>query len=553
MKRFADLLKNLVFTPGRNAKLTHLTRYFAAAPDPDRGWALAAISGDLSLKTAQPALIRGLVEERVDPVLFRYSYDYVGDLAETVALIWPSPARPDAPDLSLGAVVDALSSAPRLDAPARLVRLLDRLDADARFALIKLATGGLRVGVSGRLAKTALSRHAAANGVADASVEAIEEIWHGLEPPYVDLFAWLDGRAPAPSVDMALAFRPMMLAHPVDSALYSAEELKENRETEDETLRRLEGGLAPADFVAEWKWDGVRVQAIASGDARRLFTRTGEDVGPGFPDILEAMTFQGCVDGELLIRVDGAVRPFSDLQKRLNRKTVSAKMLRELPAHIRAYDLLHDGERDLRALPLEERRVLLKAWAARHGAERLDVSEEIPFESWAALAEIRAGARAASQEGLMLKRRDSAYVAGRVAGLWHKWKRDPLSADCVLMYAQRGHGKRSAFYSDYTFGAWRDGPEGPELAPVGKAYSGYTDAELKELDRWIRANTTDRFGPVRAVTPQLVFEVVFDAVQPSTRHKSGVAMRFPRIKRIRWDKPAHEADRLETLERMIAG
>ncbi|MEL6979713.1 MAG: ATP-dependent DNA ligase, partial [Pseudomonadota bacterium] len=183
--------------------------------------------------------------------------------------------------------------------------------------------------------------------------------------------------------------------------------------------------------------------------------------------------------------------------------------------------------------------------------KRVDLSAVVAFESWADLAAIRAGARAASQEGLMLKRRDSLYQGGRPLGLWWKWKRDPLTADCVLLYAQRGHGKRSSYYSDFTFGAWRDGAEGPELTPVGKAYSGYTDEELLRLDRWIRANTVQRYGPVRAVTPALVFEVAFDAVQASTRHKSGVAMRFPRIKRIRWDKPAAEADRLETLERLI--
>ncbi|MEL6317992.1 MAG: cisplatin damage response ATP-dependent DNA ligase, partial [Pseudomonadota bacterium] len=268
-----------------------------------------------------------------------------------------------------------------------------------------------------------------------------------------------------------------------------------------------------------------------------------------------AMDFAGVLDGELLVMREGVVAPFSELQKRLGRKSVTRKLLAEAPAHLRAYDLLHDGRRDLRAAPLCARRAALAAWLADlppEAAARVDLSAEVPFDSWSALAELRAGARAASQEGLMLKRRDSAYAAGRVMGLWFKWKRDPLSADCVLMYAQRGHGKRSSYYSDYTFGAWRAGAEGPELTPVGKAYSGYTDAELQRIDRWIRANTTERFGPVRAVRPELVFEVAFDAVQRSSRHKSGVAMRFPRIMRIRWDKPAAEADRLETLAAMIA-
>ncbi|MCI4660916.1 MAG: cisplatin damage response ATP-dependent DNA ligase [Neomegalonema sp.] len=546
MTPFARLLCALVFTASRNAKLRVLRRYFEATPDPDRGWALAALCGKLDLRSVKPAVIRALVEERVDPVLFRLSYDFVGDLAETVALIWPDTGAKGAP-LLLSEAVDALRAAGRQEAPALLARMLDRLPADERFALIKLATGGMRVGVSERLAKTALAQMSA-----DVSLEDIEALWHGLEPPYVPLFAWLEGRAGAPSVDLALAFRPMMLAHPIEAALYSAGEQRENTQGEALTLARMAERLSPADFIAEWKWDGIRVQAIATPSGQRLYSRTGEEIGGAFPDLLAAMRWRGAVDGELLVMRDGEPAPFADLQKRLGRKAVSARMLREFPAHIRAYDLLHDGERDLRDLPLAERQARLQDWLARETPVRLDLSPPVPFESWEGLGQIRAGARAAAQEGLMLKRRDAPYVGGRPMGPWFKWKRDPLSADCVLMYAQRGHGKRSSFYSDYTFGAWTLGEDGPRLTPVGKAYSGYTDDELKELDRWIRAHTTDRFGPVRAVEPALVFEVAFDAVQRSSRHKSGIAMRFPRIKRIRWDKPAHEADRLDTLEAMIA-
>ena len=556
MTPFSRLLTGLVFTPSRNAKLRLLMRYFDQAPDPDRGWALAAISGELELRSAQPSLIRGLVEERVDPVLFRLSYDYVGDLAETVSLIWPSESAAAGGALRLSEVVDAIAAASRAEFPGLLAGLFDRLETEERFALVKLATGGLRVGVSARLARTALSQWGAANGV-EAPVARLEELWHGLEPPYVPLFKWLSGAGSEPEVDLARAFRPMMLANPLDSALYKAEELKVNAETDAETLRRLEADLSPEDFAAEWKWDGIRVQAIAIGGERRLYSRTGDEISAAFPDLIEAMTFEGVVDGELLVAdpaapldAEGllAIAPFADLQKRLGRKTVSAKLLRDSPAHLRAYDLLHDGREDLRARPFRERRAALEQWRPSGG--RIDVSPLILFDKWPDLAGVRAGARAASQEGLMLKRWDAPYVGGRPQGPWFKWKRDPLTADCVLMYAQRGHGKRSSYYSDYTFGAWRQGADGPELTPVGKAYSGYTDEELLRLDRWIRNNTTDRYGPVRAVKPELVFEVAFDAVQPSTRHKSGVAMRFPRIKRIRWDKPAHEADRLEVFERL---
>ncbi len=555
MKPFADLLEALVLTPSRNAKLALLTRYFQTAPDPDRGWALASVAGSLDLRNATASGLRTMVEERVDPALFRLSYDYVGDLAETVALIWP-PAEPSAP-LRLSDVVETLQSATRPQAQKHIARWLDRLNASERLALIKLATGGLRVGVSERNAKTAL---AAMRADPEATLSQIEEMWHGLEPPYTALFAWLDGSAPMPQVDLRLAFRPVMLAHPLDSGLYSAEERKAGlHEQEDSatwTLDRLNAKLDPADYSAEWKWDGIRVQAISLDAERRLYTRMGEDISASFPDVIANMTFQGVVDGELLVARPGdtalTIAPFADLQKRLGRKSPGAKTLRDNPAHIRLYDLLHDGAEDIRSAPFQDRRARLDAWFAEQPVlDGVDLSPLVPFDTWEALAALRATSRDAGEEGLMLKRLDSSYVGGRPTGPWWKWKRDPLSADCVVMYAQRGHGKRSSYYSDFTFGCWRDGPDGTELTPVGKAYSGFTDKELVKLDKWVRDNTTERFGPVRAVKRGLVFEVSFDAVQRSTRHKSGIAMRFPRIKRIRWDKPVHEADRVSALENMI--
>ncbi len=529
MRAFARLLENLLFTPGRNAKLAHLAEYFTTTPDPDRGWALAALAGELALPSVTPRRIRGMAEERVDPVLFRLSYDYVGDLAETVALIWPAgEAAADPP--RLGEVVEAFAGAGPVEAGNLLARFCDRLNASERFALIKLANGNMRVGVSARLVRTALARLAEAHP--GRSLARIEELWFGLHPPYTSLFRWLEGGA-EPSVDLALAFRPVMLANPLDEARLAE--------------------LHPGEFIAEWKWDGIRIQASAYGDERRLFTRTGDDIGQSFPDIIDSMDWQGTVDGELLVVRESEVAPFADLQRRLGRKRVGAKLLAESPAHLRLYDILHDGDEDLRDLPLVERRARLSDWLDRHAPRRTDCSEAIDFASWDELATIRSQARVNGQEGLMLKRRDAPYVGGRPMGPWFKWKRDPLTADCVLVYAQRGHGKRSSYYSDYTFAAWRDGAGGPELVPVGKAYFGFTDEELLQLDRWVRNNTTERFGPVRAVRPALVLEVAFDAVQRSDRHKSGIAMRFPRVSRIRWDKPADEADRLETLVGLIAG
>jgi DNA ligase-1 len=254
------------------------------------------------------------------------------------------------------------------------------------------------------------------------------------------------------------------------------------------------------------------------------------------------------LDGELLAGRDFDPYSFNALQQRLNRKTVNKKMLDDYPAFVRLYDILFDGDDDLRGLPLSERRKRLEAWLQRNPNDRLDISDILPFETWDELRHLRAqGVDDSGHEGLMLKRKDSLYHAGRPKGPWFKWKRDPCLVDAVLMYAQRGHGKRSSFYSDYTFGLWK----GNEIVPIGKAYFGFTDEELKQLDKWIRGNTIERFGPVREVKKELVFEVAFDSAQQSKRHRSGVALRFPRINRIRWDKPAHEADRIETMARFI--
>ena len=289
-------------------------------------------------------------------------------------------------------------------------------------------------------------------------------------------------------------------------------------------------------------------QLVAVPGGRRIYSRGADDVSGAFPDLLETMDYHAVLDGEVLVVRDGQVAPFADLQQRLNRKRPTARMLQDFPLQVRLYDILFDGAEDLRPLPFDARRARLEAWFDRTRPARASVSELIPFESLNQLAEVREGARAASIEGLMLKRADSPYVPGRPKGMWWKWKRDPLLVDAVVMYAQRGHGKRSSYYSDYTFGLWRaDG----ELVPVGKAYSGFTDQELVWLDRWIRNHTTNRFGPVREVERGLVLEIAFDAAQRSSRHKSGVAMRFPRVARIRRDKPPEEADRLETLLAII--
>ncbi len=589
MNRFAELLDRLAYEPGRNNKLRLIVNYFREVEDPDRGYALAALTGALSFKHAKPGLIRDLIAARTDPVLFALSYDYVGDLSETVALMWPShreisfpgypPPQPsptrgegadavttlavpsplvgqgggyherdahdrhhnNPPPPTLTEVVTTLRTLGKTELPKQLTRWLDELDETGRWALLKLVTGAMRIGISARLAKTA----AAALG--DRDPHDIELMWPGLTPPYLDLFAWLEGRAEKPVNRDPAPFRPVMLAHAIEDTDFA--------------------GLDATEFVAEWKWDGIRVQAVSGRDDRgnllaRLYSRSGEDITRSFPDLLPSLRLPGAIDGELLVLRDGRVQTFNVLQQRLNRKVVSPKLMNDYPIHLRAYDLLGEADRDLRELPFVERRKRLEAFVAQLDDPRVDLSPMIAFDSWEALRSARAdpqsagaGADAEAVEGVMLKRRDAPYLPGRPKGQWWKWKRDPHIIDAVLMYAQRGHGKRSSYYSDYTFGVWSAGEDGEELVPVGKAYFGFTDEELLQIDRFVRRNTTEKFGPVRHVVHEpdqgLVLEVAFEGLARSPRHKSGVAMRFPRINRLRWDKPPREADRLETLERML--
>lgn len=537
MQLFADLLDALSYQPARNGKLALIADYLKRAPDPDRGYALAALCGEMSLPGVKPAALREMVSARVDPELFGWSYDYVGDLAETIALIWPPDAARAHEPPRLSDVIERLGLAARSDAMMLMAGWLDGLDPTGRWALLKLAAGALRVGVSARLAKTALA------ALGTVPLEEIEEIWPQHEPPYTDIFTWITG-GERPAARNVLGFRPLMLSHPIDEAEFV--------------------NLAPHDFCAEWKWDGIRVQIAAAGDGQtRLYSRAGEEISSAFPDLIDNLDFDAVLDGELLVARTGGtgidIAPFNDLQQRLNRKKPSAALLISNPAHVRLYDVLSIGAEDLRPLPLRDRRTRLESWYAEKLRPRLDLSPLIEFADWEELSRLRGDARASGIEGLMLKRWESPYIAGRVKGHWFKWKRDALIIDAVLMYAQRGHGKRSSFYSDFTFGCWRqildkEGADdgGRELVPVGKAYSGFTDEELKRLDRWVRDHTTERYGPVRVLTPALVAEFEFDSVHSSTRHKSGLALRFPRFHRIRWDKPAAEADEVETLKKLIA-
>src|ERR1700754_466085 len=372
MNRFAELLDRLAYEPGRNNKLRLITGYFREVPDPDRGYALAALTGALSFTHAKAGLIRDLIASRTDPVLFALSYDYVGDLSETVALMWPKASAQrhnNPPPPTLTEVVTTLRTLGKTELPAQLTRWLDELDETGRWALLKLVTGAMRIGVSARRAKTS----AAALGDKDA--HDVELMWPGLAPPYLDLFAWLEGRADKPvNLDPA-PFRPVMLAHAIEDGDFAS--------------------LDPSDYIAEWKWDGIRVQAVAGCDTHdnhvvRLYSRSGEDITGSFPDLVPSLHLPGAIDGELLVLREGHVQSFNVLQQRLNRKVVSPKLIKEYPIHLRAYDLLANDETDLRELPFVERRVRLEAFIKKLDDPRIDLSPTVGFDSWDALTAARA-------------------------------------------------------------------------------------------------------------------------------------------------------------------
>ena len=500
-----------------------IQRYFAETPDPERGYALGIMAKTLEFPTFKRSLIKELIQEKIDPVLFALSYDYVGDLSETIALLWPEPQQPEGLPL-LSEIILTFNTLAKNQIKPYLNHLLNQSNAIERWAILKLGLGNLRIGISARFLKNTLAKYG------QVHVQEIEHIWHGLQPPYIELFAWLEQRIPKPSLADAIFFHPVMLSHPLD-------------ENEVDLL-------VTSEFHYEKKFDGIRVQVVVTPHGKALFSRTGDNISHSFPDVLNTFHSNVVLDGELVIIKEEQIRSFNDLQQRLNRKTITKKLMSDLPAGIILYDILSVDQIDLRAKPFTERRIALEHWFASHSASNIVLSDLLiitPEQNLRSLKQHILAENHPAVEGLMIKHKGSPYLAGRPKGHWYKWKRNPLMVDAVLMYAQRGNGKRSSYYSDYTFGLWDKG----KLVPIGKAYFGFTDAELLELDKWIRNHTIQRFGPVREVEKGLVFEVSFDAVNYSSRHKSGVALRFPRINRIRWDKPAQESDHLETLIKFI--
>lgn len=593
MEEFAKLVDSLYFLNSNIAKSERLIEYLRNTPDPDRGYAIGAIANTLDFKFFTRRIIKEVITERIDPVLFDLSYDYVGEMSETVAHLWSitrdetafkethstSLSKRQAPLPSLSEVISTFSNVPKNKTKEYLVSLLDIMTPTQRWALLKLGTGGLRIGMSTRFLKKVLVQYA--NQLSNnLSIEDIERLWHGVTPPYSELLDYIEGNGPIPNINNKLTFQPVMLSHPLN----------------DQDI----GQINANEWRAEWKFDGIRAQLLSNDSGVALYSRTGDDISHSFPEIIEAIshsTIKGRFDGELLAlkqenngdaspdnakehpeipnsvdsdvfdqssikSIENAIQAyihvasFNQLQQRLNKKKPSKKLIETIPTGLILYDALYiDGE-DIRQLTLQERSERLTLYLQEKNVESLKLplyaSTEIPFKSGNELINLKTIASDLSGgyiEGLMLKNKSSTYVSGRPKGQWYKLKRDPKLIDAVIMYAQRGHGKRSSFYSDYTFGCWQDN----QLLPIGKAYSGFTDEELKKLDNWVRRNTVGRFGPVKEVKKELVFELAFDSVAHSNRHKSKVALRFPRIHRIRWDKPASEADNLSTLIQMIEG
>ena len=529
MRDFAALYDAIDATTATSGKVEALVRYFREAPPADRAWAVAFLTGRRPRRLVKlPDLRRWAAEAAGIPDwLFEEAYAHAGDLAETVALLVPGEGHAD--DQPLAWWVEArllpLSGmAPEAQRDA-LLAVWRSLHGTPRFVFCKLLTGAFRVGVSEGLVVRAL---------AQVSGLSPEVITHRLTGQWTPSAAWgarlLD--ADAADSDWSRPY-PFFLAHPVEGEV---------------------AALGPVeDWWAEWKWDGIRAQLVRRQGGVFLWSRGEELLAGRFPEVEEAAAAlpEGTVlDGELLAWRDDAPMPFAALQRRITRKTVGAALRREVPVRLVVYDCLEQAGQDVRAQPLHARRAhaegVLRALPA---TAPIVLSPLVPLASWEGAPAVRDAARARQAEGLMLKRRASPYGTGRRGGDWWKWKVTPLTIDAVLVYAQAGHGRRAGLYTDYTFAVW----DGDALVTVAKAYSGLTDAELQAVDRWIRQHVRERFGPVVTVAPQLVFELAFEGVQPSPRHKSGVAVRFPRIARWRRDKPAAEADTLATLRALAAG
>ncbi len=556
MKAFAALYRALDDSTSSLAKRAALQSYLAAATPADAAWAVYFLAGGKPRQLVPTKVLKQLAREAsgLPEWLFDESYDAVGDLAETISLLLPAPTTTHEVGLSdwVTERLLPLRGLPPEQLPSVLLAQWDQLQVDERLVYFKLMTGSFRVGVSRLQVTQALA------GVGGLDPKRVAQRLMGYtsiaaRPTAADYAALVAPEAPG-ELNQRTSGQPypFFLAHPLATPV----------DAFDTTLG------PPADWVVEWKWDGIRAQLVKRAGQVWLWSRGEELVTDRFPELQQmgqALPDGTVIDGEVVVwrpvmdradLPDGQVQPFSDLQKRIGRKTLGAKLLKDFPVVLLAYDLLEWQGNDLRQQPQFERRALLDALMEQVPHPALKLSEQLQGDSWAALAALRESARARGVEGMMLKARNAQYGTGRTkdVGVWWKWKIDPLSIDAVLIYAQRGHGRRASVYSDYTFAVWDGPPEqaSRRLVPFAKAYSGLTDVEMGKVDAVIRKTTIESFGPVRSVTPTLVFELGFEGIARSPRHKSGIAVRFPRMLRWRTDKPVAEADTLQTLEALLA-
>ena len=549
MNRFAILLERLADEPMHNHQLRLLADYLRCEADPDRGWALAALIGGLALGRLKPAELRALIAGRTDPALFALGHAYVGDLCEAVALQWPgegsAPAAPlvgnRPPAVTLSDLVETWQAGGAAAISAQLPGWLDALDGKGRFALLKLLSGGLRPAVSGSLVRAAL----AALGKIDP--REVAQVWYGLAPPYLDLFAWLEGRGPRPAVHSDLPLYPLMTPQRIE-----AEALAD---------------LRPEDFCAVWSWDGLRVQAVTGHDAQgqpvqRLYGEDGDDLTAALPELAEAMAAwpaRTAVTGMVMVCRAGRLQPHGVLSQRLARKRVTPALRADLPAHLRVEDLLMAAGEDLRPLSYEARQARLAALLAPCEPSLMAFTPPLALAGWAALEAARcapaahgAGTDLAAISGISLRRRDAPHV--EAPGSWFLLKGEPLRASAVLMYVQRAGGPGAGL--ELTLGVWRAGEAGDVAVPIGKVVLPAAAEDTARLEAWVRAHTSNRFGPVREVSATaqegLVVEIAFAGVHASTRHKAGLVLTRPLVVKIDWDTPPGAADRLERLAGLLA-
>lgn len=527
MKSFAALFNAIDQSTKTTVKVAALADYFATAPESDRIWTIAIFSGRRPKRAVTTTRLRewGAEVAGIPLWLFEDSYPIVGDLAETIALVLPQPKADT--DYGLSHWINILRALSDVDDAARKITVLqawDTLDTTQRFLFNKLLTGGFRIGISQKLMTRALARATGRN-----EAEMAHRLMGDWDPATTTWTSLIEADDPTANASRPY---PFYLAYGLDNIVENLGD--------------------PMDWQAEWKWDGIRGQLILRDGGHYVWSRGEELMTDRFPELARARDFipDGTVlDGELLVWGDKGPQSFNVLQQRIGRKTVPKKLLAEAPVVLYAYDLLEWQGVDIRQLPLSQRRATLEKLCETLPTDApVKLSPTVEFGTWDTLADQRTTARSANAEGLMLKRRDSPYLTGRKKGDWWKWKLDPLTIDAVMIYAQSGHGRRANLFTDFTFAVWK----GNELIPFTKAYSGLTDDEFRQITAWVKKNTRERFGPVRSVTPEHVFEIAFEGIQASPRHKSGIALRFPRMLRWRRDKPVNEANSLDDLNEMLA-